>query len=401
MNGYSMAAKRRPIATSERTMAVGYSVLQRRCTCGGLIGPKGECDKCRRKQLDLQNQAVNQHAPFTMPPEVYEVLRSPGQPLDPATRAFMQQRLEHDFSQVRVHTSSRAAESARAMDALAYTAGQDIVFGAEQYQPATQEGRRLLAHELAHTVQQTMGTPAPGINPSGDSHETEANRAAAAVLAGKRVFLASAGAPPTVQRQDLRLTPPSLLEPRTRHISLFPPGREPYLQLNLLDDLQSDLLVLRGIRDVRPRTFTLPAALRVPPMLPPPTTPDLPPLQFPARPRSGTQSLDEPDKIWDVDFNLDVEPLSQMGQFLTRWSLPLQTPAVESMQRTSQILAVLTGHAVEDTPLGLRLLNAGVNILTTRGPASTFLQRMHLRDVTLVVNPSSGTYGLSVQFKLP
>jgi hypothetical protein len=88
------------------------------------------------------------------PSVVREVLRSPGQPLDPATRAFFEPRFGHDFSQVRVHTDARAAESARAVNALAYTLGRDVVFGAGHYSPGTRSGQRLLAHELVHTVQQ-------------------------------------------------------------------------------------------------------------------------------------------------------------------------------------------------------------------------------------------------------
>lgn len=89
-----------------------------------------------------------------MPPVVNAVLRSPGQPLDAETRAFMEPRFRRDFSGVRVHTDAQAAESAWAVSALAYTVERDIVFGAGQYAPGTTQGRRLLAHELAHVVQQ-------------------------------------------------------------------------------------------------------------------------------------------------------------------------------------------------------------------------------------------------------
>ncbi len=66
----------------------------------------------------------------------------------------MEPRFGHDFSGVRVHTDSRAAESARAVNAHAYTVGNDIVFAPGKYQPDAHSGRELLAHELAHTVQQ-------------------------------------------------------------------------------------------------------------------------------------------------------------------------------------------------------------------------------------------------------
>ena len=110
-------------------------------------------------------------------PGVNEVLKSPGRPLDVDTRAFMEPRFGHNFSQVRVHTDSRAAESARAVDSLAYTIGSDIVFGANLYSPELAHGRQLLAHELAHVVQQSgaMRTdPAPIV---GEPHlEREADR---------------------------------------------------------------------------------------------------------------------------------------------------------------------------------------------------------------------------------
>ncbi len=102
----------------------------------------------------LQRAAVNETPVTDVPPIVHEVLHSPGQPLDAETRAFFQPRFGHDFSDVRVHTDAKAVESAQAINALAYTLGQNVVFGAGQYSPESREGRRLLAHELTHVVQQ-------------------------------------------------------------------------------------------------------------------------------------------------------------------------------------------------------------------------------------------------------
>jgi hypothetical protein len=89
-----------------------------------------------------------------VPPIVYEVLSSLGQPLEAGTRTFMESRFGHDFSNVRVHTDSKAAESTESVNALAYTAGKDIVFGKKQYAPKTDNGKRMLAHELTHVIQQ-------------------------------------------------------------------------------------------------------------------------------------------------------------------------------------------------------------------------------------------------------
>ena len=83
-----------------------------------------------------------------------EKLKGQGQPLPMPVRAFFEPRFGYDFSQVRVHTDSRASESARAVNALAYTVGRDIVFGSGQYMLGTESGKRLLAHELTHVVQQ-------------------------------------------------------------------------------------------------------------------------------------------------------------------------------------------------------------------------------------------------------
>jgi hypothetical protein len=91
------------------------------------------------------------------PPIVDDVLRSPGQPLDAATRAFMEPRLGQDFGHVRVHTDTKAAESAAAINARAFAANHHVVLGAGEYAPQTGSGRRLLSHELTHVAQGTRG----------------------------------------------------------------------------------------------------------------------------------------------------------------------------------------------------------------------------------------------------
>jgi hypothetical protein len=98
----------------------------------------------------------------TAPATVAEVLASPGAPLDAGVQAEMTQRFGHDFGQVRVHANDAAARSAQDVNALAYTVGQDIVFGARMFQPATTQGRRLIAHELTHVVQQTGSSAGVG-----------------------------------------------------------------------------------------------------------------------------------------------------------------------------------------------------------------------------------------------
>jgi hypothetical protein len=177
-------------------------VLQRKCACGGR--GEGECAECKKKEESglQRSPAAGARASSGVPPIVHEVLRSPGQPLDRGTRAFMEPRFGQDFSQVRVHTDSKAAQSARAVGALAYTVGSDLVFGTEQYAPEAAGGIRLLAHELAHVVQQ--GSTPPHVIPRSISRkdepsERQAERAVEAISLGRKPT-AIAGADTRLQR---------------------------------------------------------------------------------------------------------------------------------------------------------------------------------------------------------
>lgn len=141
------------------------ALLQRSCACGGKQSASEECPECQKKRQALQRRATNSDAPALAPPVVHEVLRAPGQSLHTETRARMEARFGHDFSRVRIHTDARAAESARAVNAFAYTVGRDVVFDAGSYAPETEKGRRLLAHELTHVIQQASATPARNDSP--------------------------------------------------------------------------------------------------------------------------------------------------------------------------------------------------------------------------------------------
>ena len=130
------------------------------------------------------------------PSPVKDVVGSGGTPLDKDTRGFMESRLGADFSNVRVHTDATASESARAVQAHAYTVGSDVVFQSGKYQPESDSGKRMLAHELTHVVQQRSGpvdgTPAPGgIQVSHPSDRFEQ----AAESSADRVMSSSASAP--------------------------------------------------------------------------------------------------------------------------------------------------------------------------------------------------------------
>lgn len=136
------------------------------------------------------------------PTLVNDVLRMPGQPLDQSTRSFFEPRFGRSFANVRTHTDASAAASSGAVDAQAYTVGPHIVFGAGRYAPESAKGRALLAHELAHVVQQD-GVARAGaleVSPGAGAAEREADVAASRVMAGTTPRL-GAVAPGTLQRQ--------------------------------------------------------------------------------------------------------------------------------------------------------------------------------------------------------
>ncbi len=190
---------------------VSRAVLQRKCACGTHTMGGGECGECQGKKLgvggqplqtklaiseqgDAYEQEADRVAEQVMrmpamdlgierngnmpqlqrrasvgtsglaeaPPAVHKALNSSGQPLDAAARAFFEPRFGHDFSRVRVHSGGDAELSAQDVNAHAYTMGHNIVFGAGQFAPGTHEGRRLIAHELAHVVQQGSGQVGSG-----------------------------------------------------------------------------------------------------------------------------------------------------------------------------------------------------------------------------------------------
>jgi hypothetical protein len=138
-------------AMADRVMQMGAvtgtrgAAIQRVAHCAG--GDVCECGKCQRKASGDAHEV-------DIDAGVGTVVARGGRGLGEETRAFMEPRFGHDFSQVRVHTDAQAAESARAMRARAYTVGRDIVFANGAYDPRSADGQRLLAHELTHVVQQ-------------------------------------------------------------------------------------------------------------------------------------------------------------------------------------------------------------------------------------------------------
>lgn len=192
----------RPSITPVRT-----ALLQRACACGQL--PTGKCDDCDKKEKGktVQRASAGGPAPATVSPIVNQALSTPGRPLDTPTRTFMESRFGHDFSRVRVHDDSLAAESASALNAKAYTVGQQIVFNRAAYEPRTTAGRTLLAHELAHTIQQGDRPQLQSkleIDPAGSQTEREADQIAQRVISGEAVSVYQQASKAALQRQPIR-----------------------------------------------------------------------------------------------------------------------------------------------------------------------------------------------------
>ena len=197
----STAASLQNLAAQPKTLSNSTHtglLLQRKCACGSPTASlTGECAECKSSKLlqtklaigasnDPLEQEADRVADQVMaasaysavsgaPPHIQRftgqatgqadtasasadhVLASPGRPLDPALQQDMEWRFGHDFSSVRVHTGAQTLDSARSLRALAYTVGNDVVFGTGRYAPNTRAGRSLIAHELTHVVQQGGG----------------------------------------------------------------------------------------------------------------------------------------------------------------------------------------------------------------------------------------------------
>jgi hypothetical protein len=148
-------------SVAERVMQMSEPQLMRKCACGG------ECSKCRNggtdhEYLQAKHTRAGDAGGMAAPPVVHEALSSSGRPLDSTTRAFFEQRFGHDFGKVRVHSDELSAAAASAVNAKAFTVGNDIVFGDNHYSPMSDRGRWLLAHELTHVVQQEGGVQKGG-----------------------------------------------------------------------------------------------------------------------------------------------------------------------------------------------------------------------------------------------
>ena len=150
---------------AEHVMRMPVPEERGKAPCAACAGGGSPCPECAAKSArPLWRKETVPSAPLTgqlAPDDLLQGL-GPGRPLDVDTRAFFEPRFGHDFGQVRVHADARAAESARMVNALAYTVGSNVVFGAGSYVPQSSAGQRLMAHELAHVIQQGSAATPPG-----------------------------------------------------------------------------------------------------------------------------------------------------------------------------------------------------------------------------------------------
>jgi hypothetical protein len=175
-------------AAADRVMRMpnpsGVTHLQRKCSLCQEHEEEGHTQLARKESVGAAQSAA------VAPAIVHDVLSQPGLPLDPQDRAFFEPRFGRDFSDVRVHTDGLAAQSAEAVNALAYTVGRDVVWGPSRPAASSAMGRRLLAHELAHVVQQTGAKPW--------QHSRGSRETGQSVLAPRHVQRAPKAPPPPV-----------------------------------------------------------------------------------------------------------------------------------------------------------------------------------------------------------
>lgn len=148
-------------------------------------------------------------ATATAPTAPHRSADATAQPLSHGVRAHMEARFGHDFSSVRVHADAHGDARTQALGADAYTQGSDVHFAADRYRPETPAGAELLAHELAHVVQQSSASAVlPRVSEPGEASEREADQAASAALHGGEARVSAGRSVPAVQRQRAQNAPP-------------------------------------------------------------------------------------------------------------------------------------------------------------------------------------------------
>lgn len=169
-----------------------------------------KCSECKEEEKKIPRKGVpGSTTEVVSPPKsMGEALQSGGQPLSDEMRAFFEPRFGYDFSDVRIHTGQAAAQTARTLSARAYTHGQNIVFSSGQYDPLTSDSRWLLAHELAHVVQQGSGA-----SRATQTQKTDASFRSADLNSESNVLPCQAAGPATEMIQRQVGLPEEILQP--------------------------------------------------------------------------------------------------------------------------------------------------------------------------------------------
>jgi hypothetical protein len=178
------------------------------------IAPIGEQvqRKCPCEEEDLQRKELG-HASESVPSIVYEVLKSPGRPLDARTRAFVEPRFGYDFTEVQVHTDANAADSAKAVNSIAYTVGNQMVFGAGQYDPHSIAGKKLIAHELTHVIQQRRGVASPDKLAAKSLNGSDKHEATSSIVAHTSPLSSSNSSPLRIESDIAALSQRTMSKP--------------------------------------------------------------------------------------------------------------------------------------------------------------------------------------------
>ncbi|MGN6639960.1 MAG: eCIS core domain-containing protein, partial [Mucilaginibacter sp.] len=203
---------------------------------GSHLTVQRKCAHCEEEEKMQRKESNETAGTGEAPAIVHEVTGSGGQPLDRGVRDFFEPRLGYDLSSVRVHTDSQAAESARSVQAHAYTVGSHVVFGANQFDPASTDGKKLLAHELTHTIQQGSAgnaalQPKLMVGDVGTPAEVEAERVANQVTSNQTagpITHISSTAMVSRQTAEPNFDSPQKRggQPRTAFVDLPPEGED-------------------------------------------------------------------------------------------------------------------------------------------------------------------------------
>jgi hypothetical protein len=216
-------------------------------------------DRVLNLQRSVGNKSVQRMVAKASSPAAEAPLQAPsrsgGEALPQGTRELMESRFGESFDGVRIHADEEAAASADALDANAYTTGRDVYFAQDQYAPASPDGQRLLAHELAHVVQQEGGGPASSgpvsVSPADSAAEREAEQAAEAVSTGGPARVSTGAAQPAIHRQP---KPPRKMIRANR----FLPGEKAQLRTmgrGELDELIDQIIADGAFHKIREETI--------------------------------------------------------------------------------------------------------------------------------------------------